>query len=432
MVKTIRQLVSEVMSRASFASQAGLTFTGKRDLYAALGYKRKLTSQDYRDRYDRGDIAASIVDAYPDATWRGPGELVEDEDPNVSTVFEETWNELNKRLGIWSTFRQADILAGLGRFSVILLGVPGKFEEEVTPFSAEQLFYLTPLSEMDVSVKTFEVDSQSQRFGLPLLYSFKRLGASADGRSLATERIVHHSRVLHIVTDSLDDAVYGVPRLQRVWNRLDDLDKVAGGGAEAFWKRVYQGLQLDIDKDLELSEDGLTDLKEQVDELEHGMRRIFRTRGVTLNELTSDVTDFSKPIDAIITLLAGATRIPKRILVGSEQGELASSQDENNWDDRVADRRTGFAETRIVRPFVDRLIAYKALPAPKQYGVRWPEIENLDERGQAEVALKLAEVNRAAGETVITADEIRDRCLGLPPLEEIDELPDDERDENED
>ncbi|GAF99571.1 unnamed protein product, partial [marine sediment metagenome] len=133
---------------------------------------------------------------------------------------------------------------------------------------------------------------------------------------------------------------------------------------------------------------------------------------------------FGNQVTSIISLIAGATGIPQRILLGSERGELASGQDKASWDERVQDRRNEFA-TPIVRDFVDRLSNVGALPEV-EYDVRWPEIEDLDEDTKANIATKWAELNSKAQAIVVQPEEIRDRILRLDKLEETTELEPDE------
>jgi len=81
---------SALVERRGIASMAGITFSGDRDLYEELGYKRELSTEDYWDRFHRNGVARKLVKAFPDATWRGTGgDLVEDEDPGVVTQFED-------------------------------------------------------------------------------------------------------------------------------------------------------------------------------------------------------------------------------------------------------------------------------------------------------------------------------------------------------
>jgi hypothetical protein len=114
--------INELVGRFSFAQAHGLTFDGKRDLYTQLGYRKSLTPADMRERYNRGDIAQRIVEAYPKATWTSLATIYEDEDPDVKTKFEEGVEDLEQRLSLWSRLLRADILCGLGHYSIRATG----------------------------------------------------------------------------------------------------------------------------------------------------------------------------------------------------------------------------------------------------------------------------------------------------------------------
>ena len=63
------QVFAEMFQRLTM-TRAGITFSGRRDLYETLGYLRTLRYEDYYQRYRRGCIASRIIDAFPAATWR--------------------------------------------------------------------------------------------------------------------------------------------------------------------------------------------------------------------------------------------------------------------------------------------------------------------------------------------------------------------------
>lgn len=413
--------LSDVAQRSRLASSAGLSFGGTRDLYQALGYKRSISIDDYRSRFERNAIARRIVTALPDATWRGGAEIIEDEDPNVDTEFEQQWESLADRTSVWAKLHRADILSGLGRYAVVLIGASGDLATELPRMSApDDVAYLAPFSEYDVAVDSLVGDRTSPRFGLPELYKFKRLVGSQSIRSTIVEEPVHWSRVVHVAEGLLSNDVFGVPRLECVWNLLDDLDKVTGGGSEAFWLRAHQGFVASLDPDMKIGPEDIAALKEQVEEFAHQIRRSIAARGVKYEALGSDVAPIDKHVDALTAQIAAGCRIPQRILMGSERGELASSQDQENWDDQVSDRRDEFAGPQVVRVLVDRLIFYGALTKPAEYETRWP-MRSLDDKARADVADKWASINQKNGSTVVTVDEIRDRVLGLPPLDELDD-----------
>lgn len=428
-IAEIRAAASVLIERIQYMRSHGITFSGMRDLYEVLGYDRQITPTQYRDRYRRGGIAGRVIDTPCNATWRGGIELVEDEDPKVSTEFEKAVEELNKRLKIWSTLWRADKLAQQGEYAVILIGALGNFDEPLRKGKPEQLLYLTPFSQEDAIVQEWDTDYQSPRFGLPTKYQLRRYADSLE-RTIVTQsgrapafvspelnKPVHWTRVHHIPAEGiLDNEVFGPPALERIWNLLDDLDKVTGGGAEAFWLRANQGIQLDIDKDMTLNDTEKAALKEQADQYSNQIRRMLTTRGVDAKTLGSDVANFSNPADAILTQIAGAKAIPKRILTGSEMGELASSQDRDNWKDQVDGRQTQYADPYCVRPFFDRLIEYGYLPTPAQYNTQWAHMQVLTETEKSEGAAKWASINQTNGTPVFLNAEIRDKWYGMPPL----------------
>ena len=56
-----------------------------------------------------------------------------------------------------------------------------------------------------------------------------------------SSRVVHWSRVIHIAENAGGTGVYGLPRLQSVYNRLEDLLKIMAGSGESAWRLLYKG-----------------------------------------------------------------------------------------------------------------------------------------------------------------------------------------------
>lgn len=409
-------LEAALLQRMSLLNGTGMTFDGSRDLYSALGYKKTLTIVDFRGRVQRNGIAAQVVEAMPKSCWRGHGVLVEDATVDVTTPFEAAWETFSKRVPAWSWFEKSDISAGMGKWAVVLIGAPGHLEDEMPRCTIEQIVYLAVYEEDQAKIETEDIDynTESPTFGQPKFYSVN-LPAASGGSGF---RKVHASRIIHVADNTTSNPLVGESRLLRCWNYLDDLDKMMGATGEATWQLANQGYQFDIDSDAQIDPEEEAGMRLQMDQFMHNQRRYMRTRKVKVNTFGSDVEDTSNNIDTCLSLIAGSARIPKRILLGSESGELASSQDKHNWDRRVMDRRESFCETVIVRPLVDRLIKYGALPEPKEYVVEWPEVADMTIVEKSAVALQWAQMNRDAGEVVVTGAEIRDKVLGLEPLNE--------------
>lgn len=413
-LRTLGQLAATLVNRSRFATD-GITFNGRRNLYDVLGYSRILFAPDYRSRYRRNEVANRIVKAFPKATWRGGAEIAEDRDTEHDTEFEQDFADLDNRLKVWDVLKRADILAGIGRYAVILIGAPGALDTPLEFCNAEEIQYLMPYAEDDAQIQLFVNDENSPRYGLPEFYTLKRGINSTNGTtgtSLNTiagiGKRVHYTRVIHIADGLLDDNIFGEPRLQCVWNRLDDLEKICGGGAEAFWKRADQGKQFDLDPTMDLDATQIAEMQDQVDAYIHQGKRMLRTRGMKINDLGSDVSDFKNQVDSIIGLISAGTGIPQRVLMGSEQGKLAAKQDKANWDNQVIDRQRDYAGPMIVRPFVDRLIELTALPKPvKGYTVTWSTIQTMDDEQRASIAKDWAGMN------AVTRNELRTKVLNL-------------------
>jgi hypothetical protein len=409
------------------------TYGGRRDMYRALGYKRTLTLADYRQAYEREDIAQTIVEAYPEATWSNGIDLVEDESPDNVTEFEQAHIDLDERIGLWSKVMRADVAAGLGQYSVILLGVSANSDTDYTqPLTSlsgpDDLLYLTTLTQERARIVSFLNDPSDPYHGQPEFYSLSvgtpvnRAGVAVNNLRNSTKWIkVHYTRLIHIAEGMLTDDIYGRPRLRPVWNRLCDLQKVVGGGSEAAWTRADPGIHIDVDPELELSPEAEDDLEAEIEEYRHGFSRLLQTQGGKVNLLQAAVSMFGSNADTIIKLISAVTRIPHRILVGSERGELSSSQDRDNWKDRVNARRNVFAEPLIRRRVIGRFIELGILPEPTRYDIAWPDPEDLNDKDKAAIALQIAQANQyntqASAGLILTGDEMRDMYWGQGPAE---------------
>lgn len=398
----------------------GTMFGGNRDLYTVFGYEKTLSYQHMFLKYARQDIATRIVEAEPRAVWSAPPLLTS------SAAFQKAWETLITDHALFDKFYRVDKLCGLGRYAVLLVGYDdtADYSKPVKKGRNNKILYLQPYSEPNAIIKEWEDDVTSPHYGMPRTYELKvssddttliSRGSATTARpvKVLTNLVVHRSRVLHMVENTLEDPVYGFPRLQRVYNLLDDLLKTTGGSAETFWLTSNRGMQFDIDKDMELQQGDADALSDEIDEYMHNLRRTIRTKGVKINNLGSDVADPRGTFNVLIALLSGATGIPQRILLGAEAGQLASEQDRANWAVRIAERRMLFAEPTVLRPFIKMQQENNALPSTTKLSFMWPDafIQNPLERAQtsAQTARSLANVSKALSSEVpvITPEEGR-------------------------
>jgi hypothetical protein len=415
-----------VGNRMRLAAQlAGMQFGGARDLYTVLGYSSNLTSEQMYNMYRRGDIAKPVVNAYPDACFRADPEVYDDENTEKETVFEKAVTELNKRTKLWHYCHRADRLAGVGRYSLLILGVNDGQPTESPLGRANDLAWLKTVTEKHAQIATWDNVPTSPNFGKPLIYN---VTIGAEGSAGTQQRRFHYSRVIHIAEDCDEDDVYGTPRIESVFNRLFDLQKVAGGSAEMFWLSARMGLQFVAAENANMTEAGVEQIREQFEEYSHQLRRLLTAKNGKWEAMESQVADPTGNFNVLIDLIAAATRIPRRILMGNEAGELGSSQDETNFIARVDERRRQFVVPFIVRAVIDRLIGCGALPNPKAggYDVAFPAPPvSPEKQAQAASSMSSAIGTYAANtnaQMIVPVAEFRE-LIGLPAESPYD-LPD--------
>jgi len=416
---------SALLSRASLAQRLGWTFNGDRQVHDILGYKKALHFLDFKARYYRGDIAQRIVKFWPEATWASPPIVHEDDADDVQTPFEQDWQALTQRLPLFATFKRADIQQRLGQFSVLFLGLAGQgrsLDQPARPVRGPQdLLYVEPYSEEWAQIERFDGNPDSPTFGQPLLYRINFGRNSGDVSRMAMpvgSSLVHASRLIHLAEDCLDDMVYGVPCLEAIYDRLDDLLKVVGGSAEMFWRDAKQRFALEMDPTAEFSATDEAALSDHVKEFMHGLRDFMRLRGLNVKPFPGTVESPKDHIAALIDLISATTGIPKRRLMGSEVGQLASTQDEQAEKQRTVQRQQQFAEPQVLRPFLDRCIALQVLRAPVQpYRVNWGNLLALSQEQRATVAQSTAGAldtyTRGLAASVVPPEEFRVQYLGL-------------------
>jgi len=402
-----------VISRAESASILGYQYGTSRDLYEALGYPTSIELRDYLARYERQDIAKAVIDRPVKSTWSGGLNVIEAND-DKETDFEKQWKELDKRLFLVDKFARVDKMCGLGQYSVLLLGfddISNKngLAKPVRPSMSRELLYVKPLFQRSADVHTWENDPSNERYGQPLTYKIT-LKEPGDNRESITV-LVHHTRVIHVSDDLNESEVKGTPKLEPIWNRLMDLEKIMGGSAEMFWRGGRPGYALSVKNDGAFSRDDLEDLEDQIDEYENNLRRMLAFENMDVNPLAMQVADPANHVDIQIQAISAISGIPKRILVGSERGELASSEDRSNWLEIVKSRREGFAEPRIIYPFVDRLVFAGVLSTPSTesgYSTKWKDLFSPSDEDKAKIGDTISRaLNQYVGSAAYTVFPFR-------------------------
>jgi len=396
-------------------AQSSIMYGGARDIYSVVGYPRQLYIEDYLGRYQRDSLAYRIVTAAPDDTWRKPFKMLDGktlEDGEADTEFVNEWNQLaqfdslesdlldDSRRSLWHYFYDVDRQCGIGQFAVMVLGFADVSPDTINGFETPlkqnkggKLLYLHVANEYSAKIYQEDLvkDPANLRFGLPEFYRVD----FRDGKGL---RKVHYSRCIHVAEGGV---LYGKPRLEAIYNRLVDVEKLLAASGEAGWRAITRKIIVSTKDGYQLAEGTVS--TDKINDMIHGLRDVVELEGMDVNVVSGEIIDPTGAITNQLSMISAGTDIPVRILVGSERGNLASSQDEKHWNDNIQSRRTQFVEPTIIRPFVKRMIYAGILPYPQSgaFCMDWPSLYETDDATQAQTFLTYTQgITQLAGQGV--------------------------------
>lgn len=273
------------------------------------------------------------------------------------------------------------------------LGRTEELAEEAEPTEVRKLIYLRAFDESLVQIVRYEWNSASPRYGLPVMYrvTLNDPKTTHGGIGLPINTVmVHWSRIIHL-SDTGQNAsnsnVFSMPRMQPVLNRVLDARKIYGSAAEGFWRAAVTGLAVtthpQLGPDAKINK---TEVQNTLENYFNGFQRHVGGEGLAFETLAPIASDPTGQLDAQIQAICIQLGIPQRVFMGSERGELASSQDDSSWNDRLDQRRQYYITPRIIRPFINRLIQVGVLPEPEQFVVEWPDLDSLTDMDKANIA----------------------------------------------
>lgn len=287
----------------------------------------------------------------------------------------------------------------------------------------KNLKYLRVFPEVQAQITQIEGNITSPRFGQPVMYLITfndnsdngpgRTGASAIGASLMSVN-VHWTRVVHVCDNwhqATSSEVFAPPRMECVWNDLHSLRKIAGADGEGYYKAGIPGMALETDPSLGNDvEVNIPAARQMLQDYQNGLQKAMINVGLTAKTLAPSMVDptphFAIHEGRICTKLG----IPIRVWKGSERGELASSQDDGAWNDRIRNRQYTYITPRIVCPVVDRFIQIGILPVPVDgYYCEWDDVASLTKNEKATIL--------GAKVTAYTAYAGGAMAQQIPPLE---------------
>jgi hypothetical protein len=376
-----------------------------RDLDVQFGYPDMIDKMMYEKLFNRNAIANRIVSLYPAECWLNAPNIYDQEVPSHSE-FEEAVNKVFKKHHCFGFLKRIDQLSGIGNYGVLLFGVSdGKqlhepiddIEEELPEELVQgkyKLLYLRTFSHGLVEISQTEYRTENPRYGQPTMYriQFNDYDHALEGGDIDMRTAdVHWTRILHVADNRKTSEIFGMPRLQLVYNNVLDIKKITGSSGEMFYKGAYPGFAIeavdDVTSGVQLD---LESMKHQVELYENDLQRWIGLTNAHVNSLSPQVQSPKEHISAQLEQVTIALACPMRVFMGSERGELASTQDAEAWNNRLTERMRTYLSPFLVEPFVTRLIQIGALPVPKDntFTVEWDDLNTQTESEKADVANK--------------------------------------------
>jgi hypothetical protein len=427
-----KSFIANAMRRALFSMFPGyFADTHKHNFYADFGFPEHLTFHDYYRIYRRNGIAKACVMRIVDKCWEDyPWLLEADDEPHDETAQEKAMAQAVERLMLWTKLSEAHHKSRVGEYSgVIFRFADNKYfadPVDTVPGGYDGLVEVIPVYQEQLKPSDWDTDERSPTYGHPTMYQFNEAAvrSSSDSENKQRSFNVHPDRV-HIW--SKDGTVHGTPALEAAYNDLITIEKVVGAGGEGFWKNAKSSPVLNMDKDaspaalagmLGVPEDQIADkMGEVVEDWQKGFDKLLMLQGIETKTLGITLPQPEEFVKVALQSAAASVPIPLKILIGSQSGERASTEDSDEWAKTCMTEREGNVIPNI-RRIVDKLVKFRVFPE-RDWVVDWSDLTESSMDQKIERAEKMAGTNQknVAFGAVFMPDEMRE-VLGMEPIDQ--------------
>ncbi|MCX8282471.1 DUF1073 domain-containing protein [Phyllobacterium sp. 0TCS1.6C] len=406
--------------------------TAKHNHYADFGYPTDLSFKLLHNMYLRNGIAHAGVEKTILKTWQESPFLLEKErDGSEGKEKEETKleKELRQRfddLRFWQHLAEADRRSLVGGYSGIILRLADNktFQEPVdtVPGGLLGIVELIPAWEGQLTVSEWDTNERSETYGHPKMFQFTE-SAVDNTQKVQRQFLLHPDRVM---VWSKDGTVHCRSMLEPGYNDLMTLEKISGAGGEGFWKNAKSAPVLQIDKEARIEDmakvmgvpaDEIADkMDAQVKDWQAGFDQMLLLQGIEAKALGITLPSPEHFFAIALQSFAASIPIPMKILLGSQTGERASTEDAEEWAQTNMSRRKGQVIPNLMS-LINRLERFTILPE-KDWFLDWTDLTESSIGEKIDRAGKMADVNQKmkdTGEFVFTPEEIR-AAVGYEPL----------------
>lgn len=394
--------------------------------YADYGWPEQLQFEHFYQLYRRHGIGHAGVTQTVLKTWQDNPRLAESEDATEETALEQEIAARLEELRFWQHLAEADKRSLVGEYAGVILRFADdkELKEPVDAVSGglDGLVEIIPAWQGQLKVAEWDQDTASETYGQPKMYQFTEASVGSQGGQ-SRQFPVHPDRV---VIWSETGTVHGHSLLEPGFNDLLTLEKVSGAGGEGFWKNAKSAPVLNVDKEAKLRDLATalgvpeTEIADKLDEIvgdyQKGFDEVLMLQGIKAETLDVTLPQPEQFYSIALQSFAASIGIPTKILVGSQTGERASTEDAKEWGQTCQSRRVNEVRPNIIA-VINRLKKFGVLK-DTEWVLVWSDLTESTMAEKIDRAGKMASVNRDMkdfGEVVFSGDEIRE-TVDLDPI----------------
>jgi len=413
----------------------------KHNHYADFGFPDEVEFNLLHQMYQRNSLAKAAVDKTVRKTWQDPPWLLEKpRDGSEGAIKKETRLEKQIRqhfssIRLWTKIMEADRRSLVGHFGAVILRVADgkKMNEPLGRVTngLDGLVDVIPVWEGQLRVNEWDTDQGSLTYGEPKMFEYDegQLGhmssSSPVSQGRARKLTVHPSR---LIVWSMDGSMDNEPSLKAGYNDLMSIEKIVGAGGEGFWKNAKQAPILEMDKEADFQKmakamgvpvESIADvMNENASNWQKGFDELLMLQGMTAKLPKIELPDPEHFFMNALQSFAASFDIPLKVLVGTQTGERASSEDASQWNQTCNFRRKNTVIPNILQ-IVKRLEQCGVIKENPEWFVDWTDLTESTMLEKIDRAGKMAKVNKDYGNIVFMPQEIR-ASVGYEPADEAD------------
>lgn len=393
--------------------------------WCEYGFPEQVTYENLYALYRRGGIAHGAVEKLVGKCWQTNPEIIEGDDADESEN-ETAWEKKSKQVfnhRFWRSFAEADRRRLVGRYAGILLHIRDEKDWNLPVTKGRGLQKISVAWAGSLTVSEWDTGLNSKTYGQPKMWQYAERLPNGSSR-----RVNIHPDRIFILGDYSDDAI---GFLEPAYNAFVSLEKVEGGSGESFLKNAARQLSINFDKEAKLDEIAraygvdYSELNEIYDkvarEMNIGNDSVLITQGANVAPIVAAVSDPSPTYNVNLQTAAAGVDIPTRILVGNQQAERSSTEDQKYFNARCQSRRVDLSFE--IEDFCDKLIDLKIIDAVSEKTVIWDDLNEQTGTEKLANAKTMAEINQTfqgSGENpAFSREEIRTAA----GYENVDEFP---------